>query len=223
LNDSLYIALFSTGHVKVGRSIDPQGRVAQHAERVACLGVELVDHRFFSCIGDVALRERQLIAYCAERCSARFKYEWFSGLSFEDVCAKAQSLAVTATAPPWPTKVLNAGMFNPPHPGLTLRDSVLPALGLSVTQAAEMLDVTRVTFSRVINGQAAISPEMAVRLEAWLGEDNGGAAYLWLGQQAAYDEWQARKVLGNKVRKIKSAKITKEPTAMIGEHAAAQE
>lgn len=55
-----------------------------------------------------------------------------------------------------------ARMFTPPpHPGLTLRDDVLPALGLSVTQAAQQLDVSRVTLSRVLNGRAAVSPEMA--------------------------------------------------------------
>ena len=52
-----------------------------------------------------------------------------------------------------------ARMFNPPHPGLTLRDDVLPALALTVTQAAQQLDVSRVTLSRVLNGRAAISPE----------------------------------------------------------------
>src|SRR5574343_1928832 len=82
-------------------------------------------------------------------------------------------------------------MFDPPHPGLTLRDDVLPALGLTVTEAAEQLGVARVTLSRVLNGHAAISPEMALRLEAWLGKDRGGDARLWLAQQAAYDMWQA--------------------------------
>ena len=47
-------------------------------------------------------------------------------------------------------------MFNPPHPGLTLRDGVLPALGLGVTQAAEQLGVSRVAQSRMLNGRAAI-------------------------------------------------------------------
>lgn len=61
-----------------------------------------------------------------------------------------------------------ARMFSPPHPGLTLKDDVLPALGLSVTQAAQQLDV-----SRVLNGRAAISPEMALRIEAWLGVGRG--------------------------------------------------
>ena len=82
-------------------------------------------------------------------------------------------------------------MFNPPHPGLNLRDDVLPALGLSVTQAAEQLGVSRVALSRVLNGRAAISPDMALRLEAWLGVERGGDARVWIAQQTAYDMWQA--------------------------------
>ena len=84
-----------------------------------------------------------------------------------------------------------ARMFNPPHPGLTLRDDVLPALGLSVTEAAEQLGVARVTLSRVLNAHAGISPEMALRIEAWLGVERGGEARLWLAEQSAYDVWQA--------------------------------
>ena len=83
-------------------------------------------------------------------------------------------------------------MFNPPHPGETLREDVLPALGLTVTAAANQLRVTRAALSRVLNGRAAISPEMALRLEGWLGVENGGRADLWIAQQAAYDLWQAR-------------------------------
>ncbi len=83
-------------------------------------------------------------------------------------------------------------MHNPPHPGETLREDILPALGLSVTEAAAQLGVTRVALSRVLNARAGISPEMALRLEAWLGEEHGGRADLWLAQQAAYDLWQAR-------------------------------
>ena len=60
-------------------------------------------------------------------------------------------------------------MFNPPHPGETLREDVLPALGLTVTDAAAQLGVTRAALSRVLNGRAAISPVMALRLEGWLG------------------------------------------------------
>ena len=82
-------------------------------------------------------------------------------------------------------------MFNPPHPGLTLKDDVLPALGLTVTQAAQQLDVSRVALSRVLNGRAAISPEMALRIEAWLGVERGGDARVWMAEQSAFDMWQA--------------------------------
>ncbi len=96
-------------------------------------------------------------------------------------------------------------MFNPPHPGETLREDILPALGLNVTQAATQLNVTRATLSRVLNGRAAISPEMALRLEGWLGLENGGNADVWIAQQAAYDLWQARKAGAPKVQRASLA------------------
>jgi len=99
-----------------------------------------------------------------------------------------------------------ATMHNPPHPGETLRDDVLPALGLSVTDAAEQLGVTRAAFSRVLNGRAGISPEMALRLERWLGVDHGGRAGVWLGMQAAYDLWIAQKNARQALNKIKPIK-----------------
>ena len=86
-------------------------------------------------------------------------------------------------------------MHNPPHPGEILRDDVLPALELTITEAAKQLGVTRGALSRVLNGKAAISPEMALRLESWLGIENGGRADLWITQQAAYDLWQARQTV----------------------------
>lgn len=86
-------------------------------------------------------------------------------------------------------------MHNPPHPGMTLRDDVLPALGLQVGEAASQLGVDRTTLSKVLNGRAAISPAMALRIERWLGRDRGGAAEVWLAQQTAYDLWQARVAL----------------------------
>lgn len=79
-------------------------------------------------------------------------------------------------------------MYNPPHPGKTLKEDVLPALGLTVTQAAEELGINRVTLSRVLNGKAAISVDLAMRLEAWL---DGPSAESWLKGQVAYDLWQA--------------------------------
>lgn len=73
-------------------------------------------------------------------------------------------------------------MHNPPHSGETLREDILPALKQSVTQAAEQLGVARPTLSKVLNGKAAISPEMALRLEKWLGVENSGRADIWLAE-----------------------------------------
>ena len=83
-------------------------------------------------------------------------------------------------------------MFNPPHPGETLREDVFPALNLKVSEAADRMGVARPTLSKVLNGRAAISPEMALRIEDLLGVENGGSADFWLRQQSAYDLWQAR-------------------------------
>lgn len=77
-------------------------------------------------------------------------------------------------------------MHNPPHPGSVLRDY----LGsVSVTDAAKHLGVTRVALSRVLNGSAGISAEMALRLSDALGT----SPELWSGMQAQYDLWQASK------------------------------
>lgn len=94
-------------------------------------------------------------------------------------------------------------MHNPPHPGETLKEDVLPTLSLSVTEAAAQLNVTRAALSRVLNGRAAISPEMALRLEGWLGVENGGRADLWIAQQATYDLWKARKAGAPKVERAR--------------------
>lgn len=79
-------------------------------------------------------------------------------------------------------------MKNPPHPGHTIKDACLEPLGLSVTQAAAVLGVARHTLSRVLNGHAGISPEMAIRLEkaGWSTADH------WLRLQTSYDLAQAR-------------------------------
>lgn len=94
----LYVCRFSSGHIKVGRSIDPESRVAQHAERVACVGVELVEYRTFACTGDVGVAEAALIEKCDAECERRLKSEWFEGLSFESVCAWCGDIASTPFA-----------------------------------------------------------------------------------------------------------------------------
>ena len=79
-------------------------------------------------------------------------------------------------------------MKYPPHPGHSIKDACLEPLNLSVTEGAKVLGVARHTLSRVLNGQAGISPEMAIRLEkaGWSNADH------WLRLQTAYDLAQAR-------------------------------
>lgn len=104
-----------------------------------------------------------------------------------------------------------ARMFNPPHPGLTLRDDVLPALGVSISAAAEQLGVTRAALSRVLNGHAAISPEMALRIERWLGAERGGRAAVWLAQQTDYDLWHAEREKKRELAKVRHFEPEPEP------------
>jgi addiction module HigA family antidote len=80
------------------------------------------------------------------------------------------------------------------HPGHLLRDNVLPVLGISVTQAAFQLSVSRVSFSRVLHGRAAISPKMAIRIESGLSSMSGDAR-LWLSKQYSFDLLEARQRL----------------------------
>lgn len=74
-------------------------------------------------------------------------------------------------------------MKNPPHPGDTVLHECIEPLGLTITQAAKALGVTRTTLSLLINGKRGISPEMAVRLSQVF----GGSATSWITQQAHYD------------------------------------
>lgn len=94
-----------------------------------------------------------------------------------------------------------AHMHNPPHPGEILKEDVLPGLGLTVTKAADQLKITRPALSRVLNGKAAISAEMAIRLAQWL----GGSSESWLYMQATYDLWQAKKRTRPKITPVRKA------------------
>lgn len=93
---------------------------------------------------------------------------------------------------PWITRtitreVVAMRMHNPPHPGKIIKALCLEPLGVTVTQAAEALGVSRKTLSAVLNGRAGISPEMAVRLSIAFGT----SAESWLNQQTQYDLWHA--------------------------------
>ena len=80
-------------------------------------------------------------------------------------------------------------MKEPPHPGQSVRHDCIEAVGLSVTDAAKVLGVTRQALNNLVNGKAGISPEMAIRLDKVF----GGSAEAWLSLQTAYDLAQARK------------------------------
>ncbi len=77
--------------------------------------------------------------------------------------------------------------FNPPHPGETLLEDVLPALNMSITAMARHLKLSHKTLARILHGHSRISPDLAVRLE----RAGISTARLWLAIQASYDIWQA--------------------------------
>lgn len=90
----------------------------------------------------------------------------------------------------------------PTHPGQILREDVLPALDISVTEAAKALKVSRQTLHRVLAGKSAVTPEMALRI----GKFCGNGPDLWLRMQEAYDLWHARRAIAAELAGIKTAK-----------------
>jgi addiction module HigA family antidote len=96
-------------------------------------------------------------------------------------------------------------MHNPPHPGEILKQLCLEPLGLSVTEAAKALGVSRKTLSGILNGRTGISPEMAIRLS--IAFDT--TAESWLNQQIQYDLWQAEQRRSElRVRKLSANQPT---------------
>jgi len=93
-------------------------------------------------------------------------------------------------------------MHNPPHPGEIIRKLCLEPLGVSVTEAAKSLGVSRKTLSSILNERAGISPEMAIRLS--IAFDTSPES--WLNQQSQYDLWQAEQNRDSlKVRRLSAA------------------
>ena len=78
-------------------------------------------------------------------------------------------------------------MHNPPHPAEILREDLLPELDITITDFAAALGYSRVHLSKVLNGRASITPDLAVRLE----RAGIGRARHWLAMQASYELWQA--------------------------------
>lgn len=99
-------------------------------------------------------------------------------------------------------------MFNPPHPGLIV-GSTLKALRLSARQFAANIGVCPATVTRLIKGEIAISPEMAVRLSAAIPGPDAG---MWLRMQATYDAWQAEKKIDvSNIHRYSAMEETLEP------------
>jgi antitoxin HigA-1 len=92
-------------------------------------------------------------------------------------------------------------MHDPPHPGEILQDTVLREM--TVTEFAKRLSVSRVALSRVVNGRAAVSAELAIRLAAAL----GGSAETWLRMQVTYDLWHAQKNKRPRIRPIELRQV----------------
>lgn len=97
-------------------------------------------------------------------------------------------------------------MHNPPHPGEVLRDGVFTGTGITVTDFARRIGVTRVTLSNVLNGKNGVSADMAVRLAAAL----GGSAESWLHMQAQYDLAASEKALRKVIAKIEPLEAAEE-------------
>jgi len=93
-------------------------------------------------------------------------------------------------------------MHNPPHPGEVIKKLCLEPLGLTVTEAAKALGVSRKTLSSILNGRTGISPEMAIRLSIAFNT----TAESWLNEQIQYDLWQAEQHRAElKVRRLSAA------------------
>ena len=93
-------------------------------------------------------------------------------------------------------------MKNPPHPGRIVRQECIQPLGITVTEAARALGVTRQALNNVVNLKSGISPEMAIRLSKAF----GSSLEVWLGMQMAYDLAQLEKEAGRiKVQRVATA------------------
>jgi len=98
--------------------------------------------------------------------------------------------------PEYPAK--RPSKMEPAHPGTILRDDVLPALELTVSEAARQLGISRQALHAILAERAAVSPEMAVRL----GRFCGNGPELWLRMQVAHDLWRAERKLRREIERI---------------------
>ncbi|HLI11667.1 MAG TPA: HigA family addiction module antitoxin [Alphaproteobacteria bacterium] len=97
-------------------------------------------------------------------------------------------------------KTLRHSELPPQHPGALLREIILPSLGLSITDVAARLGVTRQTLHRLMGEKTAVTPEMALRL----GKFCGNGPDIWLRMQEAYDLWHAERALRRELARIET-------------------
>ncbi len=163
---------------------DPSRVGADLANRIALALADLDDA---SKLGDIALPGYRLHPFKGD-----MKGLWRSRFPATGG-SRSGSRAATCTMSTWSTitseRMRTMAMKNPPHPGRSIKENCLDPLGLTVTEAAKVLGVARHTLSRVVNGHAAVSPEMAIRLEKAGWSD----AEFWLRRQTSYNLAQARR------------------------------
>jgi addiction module HigA family antidote len=91
----------------------------------------------------------------------------------------------------------------PTHPGELLKEDVLPALNISISQAADLLHVSRQMLHRILKGEAEVSPEMALRL----GKFCGNGPEIWLAMQQAVNLWDAEQRIGTAIAEIPTCRV----------------
>lgn len=156
----LYVCHFSNGFIKVGRSAFPTSRIAQHEDRVSCVGVELVEHEIHECVGSSVSAEAALIECCAKHAAGRTKNEWFEGLDFPDVCQWARDIAATTFGP---------------FVALTPLSEYIKAERGNGTKIAAALGVSLSYLSQMAVPDASISPLRCVLIE----RATGGQVMRW--------------------------------------------
>lgn len=153
----LYVCLFSNGHIKVGRSINPESRIAAHADRVSCMGIELVEHKTFPCVGHVIPAEAELIDFCASKASKVNKNEWFVGVDFLDACEAAEVASAK-------TSECQESDRADRSPGAASLERAISALG-GVSQLASAIGVGQSAISNLVARGGAPSPANCVAIE----------------------------------------------------------
>jgi len=158
----LYVCQFSNGFIKVGRSTDPSARVAQHADRVSCVGVEMAAHKIFECAAGFTVAESALIKQCVLNATEIRGNEWFFGLDYERVCGWAAQCASALPA--------EISGTNQSEAALDCRAFIasLMAAGLSQNEIASMADLSQSTIAKIHTGKRGkrISYEVMVKLQA---------------------------------------------------------